>query len=86
MGRTSDIPVNRLGYTTIKEAALAQYDQSQSQNQPYTQQAVTSIECLNLIEVYGEVPAADVDAVEKRKSVYPASQTPYKRQGVSNTC
>jgi hypothetical protein len=82
MGRTSDIPVNRLGHNTIKEAALAQHDQSQ-QSQPRAQ-TVTSIECLNSIEAYGEVSAADVDAAEKRKSVHPASQTPYKRQAVND--
>ena len=68
MGRTSDIPVNRQGYTTIKEAAIAQHAQNQIQPQ-----VATSTECLNSIEIYGEVSAADVDAAEKRKSVHPAT-------------
>lgn len=80
VGRTSNVPVNRIGYPTMKDAAVAQ-------NQAMNQQAQTQTQAsgaISSIEVYGEVSAADVDAAEKRKTVHPATHTPYKRQAMNN--
>ena len=65
MGRSVDILVNRLGFATIREAALA------AQPQPA---ATGSAILVNSIETVGQVAVA-----EKKRTVQPAARTPYMR-------
>ena len=67
MGKTGDILVNRLGFTTIKEAAIAQCVATQSSTV-----IVASIETL-------DVCTTDVAVTEKRRTVHPAAPSPYTR-------
>ena len=66
MGKTGDMLVNRLGFTTIKEAAIAQRVASQNSV------IVASIESV-------DVAATGVAVIEKRRTVHPAAGSPYQR-------
>ena len=65
MGRSGDVLVNRLGFATIREAALA------GQLHPA---ATSSAILVHSIETVGQVAAA-----EKKRTVQPAARTPYMR-------
>ena len=65
MGKTGDTLFNRLGFTTIKEAAIAQRVASQNSV------IVASIECESITEV---------TVAEKRRTVHPAGGSPYQRR------
>ena len=71
VGRSGEMLVNRMGFATIKEAAIAQHAQQNSA-------PVISISpAINSIEVNGTVSVADASAAEKRRSVHLAPQTLY---------
>ena len=65
MGRSGDVRVNRLGFATIREAALAAQPQLA---------AISSAILVNSIETGGQVAVA-----EKKRTVQPAARTPYMR-------
>ena len=67
MGKTVDTLVNRLGFTTIKEAAIAQRVASQNSV------IVASIESV-------DVAATGVAVAEKQRTVHPVAGSPYQRQ------
>ena len=66
MGKTGDTLVNRLGFTTIKEAAMAQHVASQNSV------IVASNEIV-------DVAATGVAVAEKRRTVHLAAGSPYQR-------
>ena len=65
MGKTGDMLVNRLGFTTIKDAAIAQRVASQNSV------IVASIETV-------DVAATGVAVAEKRRTVHPQQDHPIK--------
>ena len=67
VGKSGDILVNRLGFTTIKEVAIAQRVGTQN-----------STVIIASIETW-DVSVTDVAVAEKRRTVHPAAPSPYAR-------
>ena len=94
LGRTGDTMVNRLGHRTIRDAAMAAYNQNGPRStppapvssvvayrpNPYLAEVAEPAPINSIYATVGALGYADVDAAEKRKAVQPAA--PQKRQAM----